>query len=347
MPDHPTRAERKQQRRQTREARLAKRAVFMAEARNQAKLVGPLLLVTALAMYGQVSYALAEIAPVAWDWQWRILLAGGIAVAVESIALYVQWHAHDSLLNKRTLTAARQRRTSYLIALGVAAVNYSHFAGPAWAPTPAAVCFALFSAAGPWLWGLHTRRAQRVQLSREGQIDSTGAVFSLERFRWFPVRTLMAVRWSIDHGVSDPRVAWEGYNAERRAHKAVREAERVMRRGAQQAVSDREPTAADQNRPAVGCSTSERSETVSVAVEPERRIAVTVGGVDWPDRRGVVATDRDGAIISDLRLIARTFGKRPARDTVMAMYGIGAPKAERILGPKGLHWPTAADRRAA
>lgn len=190
----------------------------------------PITLVTALAMYGQVGYALDNIAPREWTLPFALGLAAAIAVAVESIALYLQWHAHDSLLAGHTLTAARQRRVSYLIAALVGAVNYSHFSA-GWAPTPAAVCFALFSAAGPWLWGLHTRRAQRRQLAREGQLDSMGAVFSAERFRWFPIRTILALRWSIDHGVSDPREAWVGFNLEHAAKRAERIARRSDRRG--------------------------------------------------------------------------------------------------------------------
>lgn len=342
MSDHPTPSGVKAQaRRDRREARLARRAVKLAAVRNQAKLVGPLLLVTALAMYGQISYALDEIAPTTWDLPYRILLAGGIAVAVESIALYVQWHAHDSLLNRRTLTAARQRRVSYLIALGVAAVNYSHFADN-WQPTPAAVCFALFSASGPWLWGLHTRRAQRVQLSREGQIDSTGAVFSLERFRWFPIRTLLAVRWSIDHGVSDPRVAWEGYNAERRDRQVVRAAEKAAAEALRPSGADRLPSGLRLRRRETACDTPDRGETVSARVEPQPEIAVTVDGIDWPLRKGLVDADRDHALIADLKSMERKFQRRPGRDTVMAMYGIGVGKASRILGPRGIGWTTEA-----
>lgn len=176
--------------------------------------VVPLLFVTGFAMYGQIAYGLAEYSPATAPLFWRLLVAVGAAVAVESIALYVGWHAHDALLMGATATAARLRRGSYFLAIVVAAVNYSHFAA-GWAPTPAAVVFALFSASGPWLWGLHTRRAQRIQLLRDGQVDTAGAVFSAERRRAFPFRTWAARRWSIDHGVTDPRQAWEGYNADR------------------------------------------------------------------------------------------------------------------------------------
>lgn len=173
--------------------------------------VAPLLVVNTFAVLGQVFYGFDHYSPAGWPIEARLAVAIGAAVGLESIAWYVSWHAHDALMLKATSTAARMRRASYLIAAGVAAINYLHFS-PDLVPTGAAVVFAGFSLSSPWLWGLHTRRAHRVQLLREGQADSTGAVFSAERWRAFPVRTWKARRWSIDHGVTDPRAAWVGYN---------------------------------------------------------------------------------------------------------------------------------------
>lgn len=189
----------------------------------------PLFVVTGFAGYGQVLFGLTAYSPGDWPWPQRLGVAIGVAVGIESIGLYVQWHAHDSLLMRATATAARLRRASYLIAGAVAAINYSHFADPGWRPTPGAIVFAAFSAAGPWLWGLHTRRAQRVQLTREGQIDATGATFSAERWRSFPWRTWAARRWSIDHSIDDPRAAWEGYREARAARPPRRTFTEVLR----------------------------------------------------------------------------------------------------------------------
>ncbi|MGH8965110.1 MAG: hypothetical protein ACRDXB_07240, partial [Actinomycetes bacterium] len=180
------------------------------------KLAAPLLLVTLFAIYGQVVTGLENYTAATDPWYIRWGVAIGAAAAIESIALFVQWHAHDALLLKASATAARLRRASYLIAAAVATINYHHFADN-WRPTAAAVVFAVFSASGPWLWGLHTRRVQHLQLLREGQIDSAGAVFSAERWRAFPIRTWRARRWSIDYGNNDPRDAWEGYRAEQAA----------------------------------------------------------------------------------------------------------------------------------
>lgn len=203
-----------------REHRRQVRARLLARLR----LLAPLLIVNAAAVGGQVSYAYVEIAPSEWGPAARLALALGFAAAVESVALYVGWHAHDALLQKAHATAARLRRTSYLIAAVVASINYAHFAGDWLAPTAAAVAFGLLSFLSPWLWGLHTRRVQHVQLVREDLVDETGVEFDPARRRAFPFRSWAARRWSIDHNVRDPRQAWEGYNAERRARLAERSA---------------------------------------------------------------------------------------------------------------------------
>jgi hypothetical protein len=187
----------------------------------------PLLLVNLAAVYGQVAYAYEHIAPDPWPAAARLALGLMFAAAIESIAVYVGWHAHDALLQKATATAARLRRASYLLAGIVGLINYAHFAGPGLTPTAAAVAFGILSLLSPWLWGLHTRRAQHVRLTREGAVDTTGATFSGERMRAFPIRSYMARRWSIDNYVTDPRLAWEGYNSELRLRRSVRPAARA------------------------------------------------------------------------------------------------------------------------
>jgi len=174
----------------------------------------PLITVTVFAGFGQLLAGVDAYAPRDWDLPLRVLTAAGIAIGLEMIAVYVQWHAHDALLLKATATAARLRRVSYLIAGAVALFQYSHFATGGGARTPAAIVFAAFSASSPWLWGLHTRRAQHLQLLREGHADAGGATFAAERYRAFPIRTWKARRFSIDYSIADPREAWERYRSE-------------------------------------------------------------------------------------------------------------------------------------
>lgn len=299
--DAEARRQERAAKRQARELRRLDRAARRRDRRTATVAVGrtlrpvvPLLIVNAFAVFGQVLYGLVHYSPVAWPLWARLVVAIGAAIGIESIGNYVNWHAHDALLMKATATAARLRRASYLIALGVAGINYAHFAD-GWAPTPAAIVFALFSAASPWLWGLHTRRAHQIQLLREGQIDSQGAVFSAERWRAFPVRTWSARRWSIDLGVDDPRAAWAGYNTAR----AERAAERALKREARLAASAAKATDM------------------------------------LPDRRGLVDITRDGAIVEDLRALEIAHGRRYKREHLKDMYGIGSTRAERVLGLLG------------
>ena len=174
--------------------------------------VAPLVVVNALAVYGQLAYAMEHIAPATWPAPARVALSIGFAAAVESVALYVGWHAHDALLLRSHSTARALRRWSFLIAACVAAMNYAHFALSGMKPTAAAVAFGMLSLLSPWMWGLHSRRAARIQLLKERRVDDAGAEFSSTRKRAFPIRTAKAYRWSIDHNVTDPVEAWNGYH---------------------------------------------------------------------------------------------------------------------------------------
>ncbi|WP_371409827.1 hypothetical protein OG423_15640 [Micromonospora zamorensis] len=219
-------AARRVERAEARERRRKARAEFAAKLRP----VLPLLLINGGAAYAQAAYAYSEIAPAAWNTASRVAFAVAFSAALESIAVYVQWHAHDALMLKAHATAASLRRAAWGIAAVVAAINYAHFANGI-TPTAAAIAFALLSLLSPWLWGLHTRRAQHLQLLAEDAslIDDAGVEFSPKRRRMFPIRSLMAARWSIEHNERDPRKAWDGYNAERAARAAARQADKTNR----------------------------------------------------------------------------------------------------------------------
>ncbi|MFC4146634.1 hypothetical protein ACFO0M_10235 [Micromonospora mangrovi] len=212
------RAERK--RRKAREKARARRRRQLAHLATTGRTVAPLLVVNAATVGGQLAYTYDQT-PATWPTPVRVAVAVGVATAAESVALYVGWHAHDALLKRAYGTAARLRRASYAIALVMAAVNYSHFTKGPLDPTALAVILGVLSSLSPWLWGLHTRRAQHVQLVREDLVDETGAVFGPDRRRAFPVRSWQARRWSIDNNVRDPKMAWNGYKAEREAKRAA------------------------------------------------------------------------------------------------------------------------------
>lgn len=233
-------ADRAERRRADREAERAARKARKAKAKARAKrirqlrryaktarTVGPLLVVNAVTIGAQLSYVHSET-PADWPEPARVAVAVGVATAAESVALYVGWHAHDALLAQAHTTARWLRRASYGIAAIMALANYSHFVDQDLTrPTALAVIVGVLSSLSPWLWGLHTRRVQHVQLRRDELVDSTGAVFDPARRRAFPLRTWAARRWSIDRNVRNPVEAWEGYRAERDARRAARPTGRI------------------------------------------------------------------------------------------------------------------------
>jgi hypothetical protein len=158
----------------------------------------PLVLVNTAAVYGQAGWAFDHLIH-----QW--LIAALFAAAVESIGVYLAFEAHAALMAGDA--SARLRSGSYLIGLLAGALNYAHFAGPAYRPTPLAVTFAALSSISPWLWAIRSRSMNRARLRELGQIDPRAVRFSLLRWLLFPFRTIRAFRVAVWHGIVAPAEA--------------------------------------------------------------------------------------------------------------------------------------------
>src|SRR5215813_5398506 len=102
----------------------------------------PVALVNAVAFGAQLGFWHAHLPTLA-----QAVL---VALALESIAVYLAWLAHLAQLADDS--ALRLRLGAYGTALLIGALNYSHFMAPGWRPTVAAVTFGLMSAISPWLW---------------------------------------------------------------------------------------------------------------------------------------------------------------------------------------------------
>jgi hypothetical protein len=241
------RAERK--RRKAKAKAKARRRATLRRWADSARTIAPLLLVNTAAVGGQTAYGFTRTSE-SWPIAARLVVALVYAATVESISLYVNWHSHDALIQGATGTAAEMRRRAYVIAAVVAALNYSHFDGEDWRPTPFAVGSGMSSLLSPWLWGLHTRRQQHLQLLRKDLVDETGAVFDRKRKRAFPIRTWRAERWSIEHHVRDPKVAWDGCHAERAERRAARPTGRLRAAWAALLGRTGQPTSATPAEPA-------------------------------------------------------------------------------------------------
>lgn len=158
----------------------------------------PVVLVNVVAFAGQLAF-LREHLP--WTLAGQVLMA----VTLESVAVYLAWQAHLAAVANDS--ALRLRLAAYGFALVIAAMNYSHYAGPGWSPTFAAVAVALCSAASPWLWGIHTRRVSRDQLMATGLIEPHALRLGATRWFWHWYRSVR-VMWSATwRGETDPAKA--------------------------------------------------------------------------------------------------------------------------------------------
>ena len=164
----------------------AARVVFVA---------APVVLVNVVAFAGQLAF-LREHLP--WVPPGQVLMA----VTLEVIAVYLAWQAHLAQLANDS--ALRLRLAAYGFALLIAAMNYSHYTGPGWAPTFVAVAVALCSAASPWLWGVHTRRASRDALMKAGLVEPHALRLGGTRWAWHPYRSARVMWAATWRGVTDP-----------------------------------------------------------------------------------------------------------------------------------------------
>jgi hypothetical protein len=158
----------------------------------------PLLLVNAAAVYGQAGWAYDHLIR---NW----LIAALFAAAVESIGVYLAFEAHAALMAGDA--SARLRAGSYLIGALAGVLNYAHFAGAGYRPTPLAVTFAALSSISPWLWAIRSRSMNRARLRELGQVDPRAVRFSLLRWALFPLRTVRAFRVAVWHGIVTPAEA--------------------------------------------------------------------------------------------------------------------------------------------
>jgi hypothetical protein len=159
----------------------------------------PVVLVNLVAFAGQVSALNADLPA------WPPIARVALAVALESVAVYLAWHAHLAQLANDS--ALRLRLAAYGFALGIAALNYSHFAGPHWRPTFPAVAVALCSAASPWLWGVHSRRVSRDRLMAAGLVEPHALRLGGTRWTWHPWRSARVMWLATWQGITDPAEA--------------------------------------------------------------------------------------------------------------------------------------------
>lgn len=182
--------------------RRIRRAVYMAV---------PVLAVNACAFLGQLGYFHTHLT--AWGLPGQLL----VAAALESIAVFLSYHAHIARIGDDP--AFRLQMSAYSLALVIGALNYSHWASADWRPNPIAITFALMSAVSPWLWGIHSRRESRDALKANGLIEPHAVRLGSTRWIWHPYRSARTMFRATWEGTTNPA---EAIAADKAAREAIK-----------------------------------------------------------------------------------------------------------------------------
>lgn len=194
------RAQRQAARAERKAARAARRAEPSAVPARWVRgivVTIPVVLVNAVAFSGQLAFLRTHLP---WPLAGQVMMA----VALESIAIYLAYHAHVAQLANDS--AMRLRLASYAFALVIAAMNYSHYADH-WRPTFAAVALGLMSASSPWLWAIHSRRTSRDALLAQGLVEHHALRLGSTRWAWHPFRSAKVMWLATWEGITGPAEA--------------------------------------------------------------------------------------------------------------------------------------------
>jgi hypothetical protein len=159
--------------------------------------VTAILAVNVTAFFGQLGFLRDHL-----GW----ILPGDIlfAFALESVAIYLAYMAHQTLISNDS--ALRLRLASYAAGLVVAGMNYSHYSDNG-KPTFTAVAVGLMSASSPWLWSIHSRRESRDTLMAKGLIEPHALRLGSARWLWHPAKSVRVMSFATWSGETDPREA--------------------------------------------------------------------------------------------------------------------------------------------
>lgn len=167
----------------------------------------PVVLCNAVAIISQFSFFHAHLP------KWGILGAVLFAAALESIAVFLAYMAHQALLSNDA--SLRLRLGSYAVGIAIGAINYSHFSVNGH-PTVEAVSVGLLSAASAPLWGIYSRRVSRDALMASGAIEGHAVRLGSARWTFHPVHSYQVLRaavWSYPDAL--PTVAIEKWEDSR------------------------------------------------------------------------------------------------------------------------------------
>jgi hypothetical protein len=174
------------------------------------------LLVNAIAITGQMGWAKDNLPT--WGLTGQIAFAFGL----ESVAVFLAYNAY--LCEKRNDSALRLKLASYLFALFVATINYSHYAKQWNKPDAVAIVVGMMSAASPVLWGIYSRSVSRGILYQRGLIDEHMLRMG-NRWIWHPIRSFKVMyhaTWINENKPTKAIEAWEESEREKTREKALK-----------------------------------------------------------------------------------------------------------------------------
>lgn len=154
----------------------------------------PLVLVNGISVVAQYEFWRGHLPG------WPPLAAALLGVALESIAIYVGYHAHLALMADRS--SFRLRMASYAIGAIIGVLNGSHYLAHGHV-TAASIGIGLLSASSPWLWGLHSRRESQDALMAKGVLEGHALRIGATRFMFHPVRSLRVMSAAAWTGTTD------------------------------------------------------------------------------------------------------------------------------------------------
>jgi hypothetical protein len=262
----------------------------------------PVMLVNSVAFIGQFEFLHTHVP---WILPGQVLFA----VALESVAVYLAWHAHIAKMANDS--SGRIMLSAYLFALVIASMNYSHYAGPHWRPTFMAVGLALMSASSPWLWNIHSRRVSRDLLMARGLLEEKAVRLGATRWTWHPYRS-MRVTWL---------ATWDGEANPKRAI-AMLAAQQEMRRNNRAA------------RHAAGRTGSGADRNDGTPAAPAAPLPAPAQAEPVPARQPLVGITGGAAVSGTAALSAAPSvagGKRPDLLTIMgAVQSLSATSTDRL-----------------
>jgi hypothetical protein len=161
----------------------------------------PLVLVNVVAVSGQYGFIKDHTT-------WPVYGVAIFAAALESVALYLAYMAHASLMQNDS--ALRLRLAAYSFGLIAGVLNYSHYA-PDGRITFVAFATGLMSASSPWLWSVYSRRASRDALMAAGLIEPHAVRLGVTRWIWHPMKSTRVMYMATWQGEQSPQAAISAY----------------------------------------------------------------------------------------------------------------------------------------